>query len=339
MKSIGILGAGSWACALANLLVQNKHNVTMWEIDEKRAKQLDSTRKLEFLPEIQLQRNIEITSNLEKVLCRKDIVLIAIPSHFVRSTFESIQKIKPSNLEKIIFVSAVKGIEVSSLKRISEIISEIIPEISNNICALSGPSFAVEVANKIPTAIVAAGKNAEITKIVQKTFSTEYCRIYTNTDIIGVELGGALKNIFAIACGISDGIGCGDNTKAAIVTRGLRELVKLGIKMGGELQTFYGLSGLGDLMLTCFSKHSRNRLLGEKVGLGILPDDAIKEISMVAEGYLTTKSAYNLINQYRIDSPVINETYLVLYKRKSVNEAINNLMLRELKSESYGLKF
>jgi len=336
MLEISILGAGSWGCTLANLLAYKDYKVKLWEVSENRSLKLKETKILESLPNFKIHSSIEIDSDLEKVLCSSKIILFVLPSNVLRETLEKIKMLK-LNFKNTIIISAIKGIETSSLKRMTEIIKEELPLIKQeNIFVLSGPSFAIEVYKKLPTAIVIAGQENKTLKKLQNIFFTEYFRVYTNNDIKGVELGGALKNIFAIACGISDGCGFGDNTKAALMTRGFKELIKIGVKLGGQKQTFLGLSGLGDLVMTSFSKHSRNRLLGEKIGQGLSPENALKEISTTTEGYYTTKAVYMLGKKLGLDLPIVNEVFNVLYKCKPVKQVTKNLMLRKLKSEMEG---
>jgi glycerol-3-phosphate dehydrogenase (NAD(P)+) len=335
---IAILGAGCWGVTLAILLIRKKYEVSIWEISEERSKRINESHTMEFLPGVKIPERIKVSSNLEEIVSKKNIIVFAIPSHFVRETSVKLAELK-KDYTNCVIVNASKGLERNTLKRISEIIPEVIPQIGDRLCAISGPSFAKEVANRIPTAVVMAGSNPEANADMQKIFSAEYLRVYTHTDITGVELGGALKNVFAISCGMGDGLGFGDNTKAALVTRGSRELIKLGIKLGGQPQTFYGLSGIGDLIVTCFSKLSRNRLFGEKIGSGMKPQTALEEIKMVVEGYRTTNPVYSLSKRYDLDLPIINETYNVLYKNKPVKDTITALMSRGLKSETEGLEF
>jgi len=260
------------------------------------------------------------------------LIISATPSHFVRTTLKTVKKAK-SVLRNIAVVSATKGIETASLKRMSEVIEEELPQVKNKICVLSGPSHAEEVISKIPSAVVAAAKNISLANKIQKIFMTKSLRVYTSLDIPGVELGGSLKNIYAIACGISDGLGLGDNTKAALMTRGLTEMVRLGTYLGGDPSTFFGLSGVGDLIVTCFSKHSRNRRLGEKIGEGKKLETALKEMTMVAEGVKTTESAYKLGQKYSVDIPITKEIFRCLYEGKSAKASLKDLMNRPAKPE------
>jgi len=331
-ENIAVLGAGCWGITLATLLSRKNYNVSVWEISEQNVRHISKYRKLKFLPGVKIPLSINISSDMKEIITDKRIIIFAVSSQYVRETARSISKFNIDS--NCIIINAAKGLELNSMKRMSEVISEELPKFKENICTLSGPSFAIEVMHKIPTAVVISGRNIEILKKIQKLFSTEYFRLYTNTDIIGVEYGGALKNIFAIACGISDGVGYGDNTKSTIITRGITEIVKLGTCLGAKKETFFGLSGLGDLITTCFSKHSRNRLFGEKIGSGLRPIDALKQIKMVVEGYKTANSAYFLAKKNKLELPIINEIYYILYENKPVKNSISNLMLRKLKSEN-----
>ncbi|MHB9154518.1 MAG: NAD(P)H-dependent glycerol-3-phosphate dehydrogenase [Endomicrobiales bacterium] len=331
-KTIGILGAGSWGATLATLLAEKDLSVTLWEFNPEQAKNLASWRTLSFFPHLVIPKNVVVTSDLVQAAAGKDILVFVIPSHTLRAVAKQIHALK-IDLSDTLIVSATKGIENSTLKRMSEIISDEIPEVGNRIVALSGPTHAEEVSQKIPTTVTAASLNSEAAAAAQETFMTPYFRVYTHHDIVGVETGGALKNVLAIAAGILDGLGLGDNTKAALVTRGLRELVQLGVKMGGQPSTFFGLTGLGDLIVTCFSKHSRNRAMGEKIGKGKSLSQAEQELIMVAEGVSTAKSAYDLGMQYGLELPIIEQVYRVLYENKPPREAVQELMQREPKPE------
>jgi len=335
--NISVLGAGAWGITLAVLLAEKKHKITLWEISEERSKLLTKKNFVDIPGiepfRIKMPSSVNITSNIEDTIQQKtNLIILAVPSQFALETLKKIKNLIPAD-NKYILVSVIKGFQPDTLKRITETVREEIPKLEDRICVLSGPSFAIEVARKIPTAVVVASKNKKVAELVQKTFFTEYFRVYTHNDITGVELGGALKNIFAIACGISDGLGFGDNTKSALITRGLKELVLIGKKLGGEEKTFFGLSGLGDLMLTCFSKHSRNRMLGERIGKGEKPEVALEKIHSTSEGYRTTKIAYLLGKKLNMDLPIINEVYSVLYERKKPEKAVKALMHREAKPE------
>ena len=328
---ISVLGAGSWGTTLACLLANNGHQVYLWEINEQLAEKLDKERVIPFIGGAEIPQSIVISSNLN-IINETDAVLFVVPSHFLRSTVMSIKNLN-IDLGKKLIISATKGIENKTLLRVSQIIEEIYPETKDKIVALSGPSHAEEVSKKIPTVVTAASKNEQLAIKVRDLFINDYFRVYTQDDIVGVELGASLKNVFAIAGGIIDGLNFGDNTKAAIVSRGLKELIKLGVILGGKEQTFYGLSGVGDLMVTCFSKHSRNRNLGEMLAKGKTLQQAEQELKMVAEGVKTCISAYELGQKYNVELPIINEVYEILFNNKDANKAVYDLMTRTPKSE------
>jgi glycerol-3-phosphate dehydrogenase (NAD(P)+) len=328
---ITVLGAGSWGTTLACLLADNGHDVSLWEFDKNVADKLNSERLIPFIGGANIPGSIKISSNL-KMINDSDSVLFVVPSHFLRSTVTAIKNLGINISDKLI-MSATKGIETETLLRVSEIIEEIFPETKDKIVALSGPSHAEEVSKKIPTVVISASMNEENAKKCRDLFMNDYFRVYTQKDIVGVELGASLKNVFAVAGGIVDGLSFGDNTKAAIVSRGLKELVRLGVALGGKEQTFYGLSGVGDLMVTCFSKHSRNRNLGEMIARGKTLHQAERELQMVAEGVKTSISAYELGKKLNIELPIINEVYEVLFKNKNPKQAVYDLMTRTPKSE------
>lgn len=328
---ITVLGAGSWGATLAALLFENGHNVTLWEFDEKRAKDLQSRKIKPFKDGVDLPEKMLITNGLES-LKDSEGVLFAVPSEFMRSTCLYL-KDSGISLEGKLIMSATKGIENKTLLRMSEVIDNIFPGTYDNIAALSGPSHAEEVCRKMPTAVTSASYNLETAEKCRVLFMNDYFRVYNQTDIIGVETGAALKNVFAVASGIVDGLKYGDNTKAAIVSRGLKELARVGIAMGGKEKTFYGLSGVGDLMVTCFSKHSRNRALGQAVGEGKTLKEAQDSLGMVAEGVKNAISAYETGKKFNVELPIINEVYGVLFEGKSALAAVNDLMTRDPKHE------
>lgn len=282
----------------------------------------------DYLPNFKLPSNINISDNMEESVENANIIVYAVPSKFVS---EVIEKVSPllKNSQSIISVS--KGFEENKLLRISEVIKEYAPQCEVGV--LSGPSHAEEVAKKIPTACVASSYNEGFLQVIQDVFMTDYFRVYTNKDIIGVELGGALKNPIALACGIIDGVGLGDNTKAALMTRGMAEIARLGIAMGGNEFTFSGLSGIGDLIVTCTSMHSRNRRAGILLGQGKNLDEVLKEVKMVVEGVNNTKSAYKLSQKYNVSMPIITEIYNVLFENKDLKQAVLDLMSRDKTSE------
>ncbi|OQX96343.1 glycerol-3-phosphate dehydrogenase [candidate division KSB1 bacterium 4572_119] len=334
--SISVLGAGSWGMALALVLEDNGHNVTLWEFREDAAEKLKKTRDAkEFLPGIKIPDTIEIENDLVSACNERKVLVIAIPSHVVRGVAEKLNEINLSH--DVVLVNVAKGIENESLLRMSEVLAQTIDSVKEeNVVTLSGPSHAEEVSRKIPTAIVSASVSLENSELIQKLFMNKYFRVYTNQDIIGVELGGALKNIIALAAGICDGAGYGDNTKAALQPRGLVEIVRLGVALGAQPITFAGLSGMGDLIVTCMSQHSRNRYVGEQIGKGRTLDDILKEMVMVAEGVKTTKSAYELSKKMNIEMPITEQVYKVLFENKKLDDALNELMLRDAKKEKWG---
>lgn len=329
MNNIGVLGGGSWGSSLAILLAQKGYSIDMWIRNEEQLKDMKAfNENKKYLPDIKFPELLNVDGDIERVLYNKDIILMAIPTHGVREISKIIGKfLKKDQL----LVNVAKGIENDSLFRISEIVKEVLP--NNKYVVLSGPSHAEEVGLDIPTAVVSASEDLKLAEYVQDIFSTPTFRVYTSEDIIGVELGGALKNIIALGAGISDGVGYGDNTKAALMTRGINEITRLGVKMGADAHTFSGLSGIGDLIVTCTSMHSRNRRAGILIGKGRTMAEAIKEVGMVVEGILTTKSAFMLSSKYNIEMPIASELYHVLYHDKDVKQAVINLMGRDKKLE------
>lgn len=328
---ISVLGAGSWGTTLACLLANNGHNVYLWEINKQAAEKLDKERVIPFIGGATIPDSIVISSDLN-IINETEAVLFVVPSHFLRSTVNSIKKLN-IDLGKKLIISATKGIENETLLRVSQIIEEIYPETKDKIVALSGPSHAEEVSKQIPTVVTSASKSKELAIKARDLFMNDYFRVYTQDDIVGVELGASLKNVFAVAGGIIDGLNFGDNTKAAIISRGLKELISLGVALGGKEKTFYGLSGVGDLMVTCFSKHSRNRNLGEMLAHGKTLEQAEKELKMVTEGVKTCISAYQLGKKLNIELPIINQVYEVLFNNKDAKQAVFDLMTRTPKAE------
>ena len=328
---IAILGAGSWGMAMAYMLDKNGKQVKLWEFNANDYRRLVTLRQRpDKLKGVILAPSIDITNDLKYALEDVQLIILAIPSQFLRSVLVSMKKYY---IARTGFVSLAKGIENSSLKRMTEIVHEELDIDINLIAALSGPSHAEEVAQDMPTAVVVAGGNPEYLTNLQTTFSNQSFRAYQSDDIIGVELGGALKNIIAIAAGIAAGLKMGDNTMGALITRGLAEISRLGIAMGAKAQTFAGLSGIGDLVTTCSSKHSRNRYVGEKIGQGEKLDNILNNMSMVAEGVATTRSGYVLAQKYDIEMPITNEVYEVLFNNKPPDVAVRELMERKLKAE------
>jgi len=332
MRKFGIvvLGDGSWGTTLAILLRHKGYKVTLWSAFADYAEWLDKKRTNDkFLPHFKIPSAIEITSDLEKAVTGKEVIVFAIPSQFLRHSLKKIKKF--AYPRKSLYLSVTKGIEIKSLMRMSEVVHDELGGIK--LAVLSGPTIAHEVAEGIPTTAVIASSDIKTRKFLQEIFSTEKFRVYTNDDVIGVELGGSLKNIIAIACGISDGLKFGSNTKAAILSRGLAEISRLGQAMGAKVKTFSGISGLGDLVTTCISPHSRNRLVGEQIGRGKTLSWILAHMQMVAEGVPTTKSAYRLALKFKADMPITREIYRVLYMNKSPIKAVKDLMTRRKKEE------
>lgn len=329
MERICVLGAGSWGSALAMVLADNGHDVRLYLRNERQAQEIKDTRRNEkYLGAIELPEKIQIETDIDRAIQDVDAIVLAVSSQATRSVMEQIKNSLPTRV-KIINVS--KGLEKESNQRISEISEQLFPK--NPFIVLSGPSHAEEVAVKMPTVIVSASKEIVSARYVQDLFSNEYFRVYTNPDVVGVELGGAFKNIIAFGVGVIDGLGYGDNTKSAIMTRGIVEVTRLGVKLGADLDTFTGLSGIGDLIVTCTSMHSRNRRAGVLVGQGKSIEEALAEVRMVVEGVTATKVAYELSQKLDVIMPITTEIYRVLYERKDVKESIRHLMSRDKKHE------
>ncbi|MDD2679751.1 MAG: NAD(P)-dependent glycerol-3-phosphate dehydrogenase [Candidatus Omnitrophica bacterium] len=327
---IVILGDGGWGTTLSVLLARKGFKVTLWGAFAANIAYMKNKREnKKFLPGIKIPGGIILTSDLRAAMQKKDIVVLAVPSQYIRSVLKKVKQI--GYPRQAIYLSVTKGIEMGTLKRISEVIHDELGAVK--LAVLSGPTIAHEVAKGVPTVAVIAAHNRKAGKILQNIFMSGRFRIYTNTDVTGVELGGSLKNVIAIACGISDGLGFGANTKAAILARGLAEISRLGLAMGAGSRTFSGISGLGDLVTTCISPYSRNRLVGEKIGQGRKLKQVISRMQMVAEGVPTAKSAYALSLKYKVDMPIAKEVYNVLYKNKPALKAFKDLMAREKKEE------
>jgi glycerol-3-phosphate dehydrogenase (NAD(P)+) len=338
MKKISIIGSGSWGTALAIQSCGQVKQVAMWARTKQSAELLEYERENKrYLAGIRFPSNLTVSADLEFVLKNTDIILIVVPSHAVR---QIIKEIKPYLTPQTIIVNTAKGIENDTLLRMSEVLkNELDESYHQNIAVLSGPNHAEEVGLGIPSATVVASQNEKTAEIIQDIFMTQNFRVYTSQDVAGVELGGALKNIVAIGAGIADGLGFGDNTKSALLTRGLAEIVRLGIAMDADPLTFAGLSGLGDLIATCTSKHSRNRKVGMELGKGKKLEQILEEMGMVAEGVKTTKAARELSLKYGIDMPITSQTYEVLFCSKSPEEALVNLMTRGPKKELAEIDF
>jgi glycerol-3-phosphate dehydrogenase (NAD(P)+) len=328
---IAVLGGGSWGTALAVLLAGRGHDVTVWEFFAERAEAMEKARENKaMLPGIKIPESIGITSDMAKAVAGSNIILVVVPSHVLRDTVSTAAGLIKGNETVVI---ATKGVEQGSLKRMSEIVEEAGGVARNRIAVLVGPSHAEEVARELPTAIVSASHDETTARYVQENFATPMFRVYTNMDVVGVEIGVAVKNVIAIAAGITDGLGFGDNTKGALLTRGLAEITRLGVKMGARQQTFAGLAGIGDLITTCTSQHSRNRFVGQELGKGRKLKEILDGMVMVAEGVRTTKSAVGLAGKYEVEMPISEEVNKILFEDKSPVEAIKDLMLRSPKPE------
>lgn len=330
MADISIIGAGSWGTALAVLLHNNGHKITVWSIMESEIEMLKREHEhKEKLPGVKLPEDMVFTTNLEETVQNKDVLVLAVPSPYTRDTSHSMA---PYVREGQIIVDVAKGIEERTLMTLSQIIEEEIPQAE--VAVLSGPSHAEEVGRGIPTTIVVAAKKKETAEYLQNIFMNQVFRVYITPDVLGVELGAALKNVVALAAGIADGLGYGDNTKAALTTRGIAEIARLGLAMGGRIETFSGLTGIGDLIVTCASMHSRNRRAGILIGKGYTMEQAMDEVKMVVEGVYSAKAAMGLAEKYQVQLPIIEQVNAVLFEGMPVDEAVKNLMLRDKKIEN-----
>lgn len=330
MAKISVLGSGSWGMALALLLYNNGHEVLLWSARPEDARKLREKRENpDRLPGVRLPDEIEILTDLERALKDVDVTVLAVASPYIRSTAHKMAPFVCGN-QKI--VNVAKGIEEKTLKTLSEVIEEEIPQ--GNVAVLSGPSHAEEVGRGLPTTCVVSAHTQETAEYLQSIFMSPVFRVYTTPDILGVELGGVLKNVIALAAGTADGLGYGDNTKAALITRGITEIGRLGKKMGAQMETFYGLSGIGDLIVTCASKHSRNRKAGYLIGQGHTMEEAMDEVQMVVEGVYSARAARELAEKYEVEMPIITEVNRVLFEGKSAAEAVMDLMLRDKKVET-----
>jgi glycerol-3-phosphate dehydrogenase (NAD(P)+) len=326
---VGVLGAGSWGSALANLLAHNGHDVTVWSIDAKEIDMLNTYREQkDRLPGVKLDESIKFTTEVSEAVINKKMLVCAVPSPFVRSTAKTIA---PFVEEGQLIVNVSKGIEEATLTTLVEIIEEEIPVA--RVAVLSGPSHAEEVGAGLPTTVVAGARDMDTSKLIQNTFMNEFFRVYTSTDVTGIELGGSVKNVIALAAGITDGLGYGDNTKAALITRGMAEIFRLGVAMGAKIETLAGLSGMGDLIVTCTSRHSRNRNAGYLIGQGKTYEEAMAEVKMVVEGVYSAKAALKLARQYNVDMPIVEAVNQVLFEGKPANAALNELLTRDRKAE------
>lgn len=324
--TIAVIGAGSWGTAMASQLGLKHQHVTLWARSRELSEQLDSTRQNSiYLPGVILPQTVHCTTNIEQAVSNAEIVILTTPSHAIRNTA---RQLAPYISKNTIVVSAAKGLETTSFQRMSEIIASEIPQLDGRVAAISGPNHAEEVGRQQPTASVVASTLPGVAEVIQEAYMLPYFRVYTNPDIIGVELGGALKNIIALAAGIVEGLGFGDNTKAALMTRGLAEITRLGVALGANPRTFSGLSGIGDLMVTCTSRHSRNRRAGILLGQGKSAEEIQQETHMVVEGIRATAAAYELACRKQIEMPITQQLWQVLYQDKPAREALLELMTR-----------
>ncbi|UXU53967.1 NAD(P)H-dependent glycerol-3-phosphate dehydrogenase [Staphylococcus agnetis] len=332
MSNITVFGTGSFGSALANVLAENKHHVLMWGKNESTIDEINTHHtNVNYLKDAQLDTSIKATTHLDAAIDHSDIFIIALPTKAIREVMGQVNEKLHS---KKSFIHVTKGIENGTFKRVSEMLEDTIsPDFNAGIGILSGPSHAEEVVIKQPTTVAAASENPKLRQLIQDLFMTDYLRVYTNDDLVGVELGGALKNIIAIASGVVSGMGYGDNAKAALITRGLAEITRLGVKLGADPLTFQGLGGIGDLIVTCTSTHSRNFSLGYKLGKGQKLDDILKDMNMVAEGVYTTQSVYNLAQQEGVEMPITKALYRVLFEDQPVEKELKILMGRNKKAE------
>ncbi|MFH0732650.1 MAG: NAD(P)H-dependent glycerol-3-phosphate dehydrogenase [Candidatus Omnitrophota bacterium] len=330
MTKIAVMGDGSWGTTLAILLAKKGHAVSLWGAFPEYIRFLSKMREnVKFLPQFKIPASIDITDNIKQATNNARIIVIAIPSQFVRKTIAA--HLRGVDLSGLILLSVVKGIEQKTLKTVSQILKEELAH--DKLCVLSGPTIALEVAKEVPTSAVIASEDIKVAEEAQEVFMTQRFRLYTSTDTLGVELGGSLKNIIAIAAGISDGLGFGTNAKAALFTRGLVEIKRLGVIMGAKEETFNGLSGIGDLMTTCISPYSRNRHVGEEIAKGAKLTEIVQKMDQIAEGVYTTESALDLAKKFNTQMPITEQVYNILFKDKNPLEAVTDLMTRTRKAE------
>ena len=335
MADVSVIGAGSWGIALALVLAKNGNKVTVWSIVKEEIDMLNEKREhVDKLPGVPLPSDMVFTTDLEEAIKGKKVLVLAVPSVFTRGTAN---KMKEYVEEGQIIVNVAKGIEESTLMTLSEIIEEEIPQA--DVAVLSGPSHAEEVGRGIPTTIVVGAKTEETATYLQNMFMNDVFRVYTSSDIMGMELGGSLKNVVALAAGIADGLGYGDNTKAALITRGIAEIARLGVAMGGKAESFNGLTGIGDLIVTCASVHSRNRKAGVLMGQGKTMDEAMKDVKMVVECVYSAKAAMLLAKKYDVSMPIIEQVNLILFENKPADEAVKDLMFRDKRVENSVVKW
>lgn len=330
MTKIGVIGAGGWALGLAILLNNNGHEVTVWSKLSSEIEEIRTTgENKKCLPGIKIPKEISLTTDLNELVTGNELLVMAVASPYVRSTAAEIGALNVSGLK---IVNVAKGIEENTLKTMTDVISDEIKDVT--VAVLSGPSHAEEVGRGIPTTCVVGAESIEYAKYLQNIFMSDVFRVYISPDVLGIELGGSLKNVIALAAGVADGLGYGDNTKAALITRGIHEISKLGTAMGGKLETFYGLSGIGDLIVTCASMHSRNRRAGILIGQGRTMEEAMTEVKMVVEGVYSAKAAYALSQKYNVEMPLVSSVAKVLFEGANVEESVKNLMLRDPKLEN-----
>ena len=335
MERIGVIGAGSWGTALAVVLAKNGHQVTVWSIIEDEITMLKEKHEhVDKLPGVKLPDSMEFTTDLEQAVRTSDMLVLAVPSIFTRSTAKSMA---PFVKDGQIIVCVAKGIEETTLMTISDVVEQEIP--NADVAIMCGPSHAEEVGVGLPTTVVAGARTKATAEKVQDVFMDEVFRVYTSPDVLGMELGGSLKNVIALAAGVADGLGFGDNTKAALITRGIAEISRLAIAMGAKAETIAGLTGIGDLIVTCASKHSRNRKAGMLIGQGYTMEEATKEVKMVVEGIYSAKAARALAQKYEVDMPIIDIVNQVLFENMSAKEAVVELMEREKRSEHDSLEW
>lgn len=324
MAKTAIIGAGSWGIALAVLLHNNGHEVTAWSALKEEIAALNQNHEHRTLPGVKLPETMVFTDDLEQAMSGKDLLVLAVPSIYTRKTAHDM---KPYCKDGQLIVNVAKGIEEATLMTLSEVIEEELP--MADVAVLSGPSHAEEVSRGLPTTCVTGAKTRKTAEYIQNLFMSPEFRVYTSPDILGIELGGSIKNVIALAAGIADGLGYGDNTKAALITRGITELAKLGMAMGGKFETFCGLSGIGDLIVTCASMHSRNRRAGILIGQGRTMEEAMEEVKMVVEGVYSAKAARALAEKYQVSMPIIEQVNQVLFEGKPASEAVTELMMRD----------
>lgn len=324
MTKISVLGSGAWGSALAMLLLDNGHEVTLWSTTEEKAERLRRERRNEALPGIELPAALRVTASLEEAAAGAEVLVAAVASVYTRGLAA---KLRPLVLPGRLLVCASKGIERGSLKTQTEQVEEELP--GAVVTCLSGPSHAEEVARRLPTTCVAGARSEELAGRVQRLFMSPVFRVYRSTDVLGVELGGSVKNVIALAAGIADGLGCGDNTKAALITRGIAEITRLGLRMGARPETFSGLTGIGDLIVTCASMHSRNRRAGILIGKGRSAEEAMREVNQVVEGVHSARAALALAEKYGVEMPIVAEVNRVLFGGKAPGDALRDLMLRD----------